>query len=247
MPSSPSSSPASDETTAPTPKSPRSVGGLSGGSQAFIYPIRSAVSVKTRTPGQSSSVGDNPQTPLSPSADERYHPELRRSSTRSSYGFPSMPPPPPSSRSDGPPVRDDVPSGESSKHSENTASSEAESSVSSSAVPLNGPDTNATDVFDSEERDELEQRTQMRFKHVQTDEGHMVLTGRDGVLLRCEDEVSVCARVRFRLRPRCHRALTKDPSPLSAANTHPGSRPILWLHGGAKRRGRRLTRRSSSV
>ncbi|KAK0541087.1 hypothetical protein OC842_000176 [Tilletia horrida] len=33
-----------------------------------------------------------------------------------------------------------------------------------------------------------EGQTTMRFTHVQTEEGHMVLTGRDGKLLKCEDE-----------------------------------------------------------
>ena len=34
----------------------------------------------------------------------------------------------------------------------------------------------------------MEGYTQARFTHVATPEGHMVLTGRDGVLMRCEDE-----------------------------------------------------------
>lgn len=56
--------------------------------------------------------------------------------------------------------------------------------------PLNGPDTSATEPMDTAEKEKIESMTQTRFKHVETEEGHMVLTGRDGVLLRCEDEVS---------------------------------------------------------
>lgn len=40
------------------------------------------------------------------------------------------------------------------------------------------------------ERNRLEAMTTTRFSHVQTADGHMVVTGRDGQLARCEDEVS---------------------------------------------------------
>lgn len=53
---------------------------------------------------------------------------------------------------------------------------------------LNGQDTQDTDPLDHEGREHIEAMTQTRFKHVETEDGHMVLTGRDGVLMRCEDE-----------------------------------------------------------
>jgi hypothetical protein len=57
-------------------------------------------------------------------------------------------------------------------------------------MPINGEDTKDVQPLDQNEKDRLESMTQTRFKHVATEEGHMVLTGRDGVLMRCEDEVS---------------------------------------------------------
>jgi len=38
------------------------------------------------------------------------------------------------------------------------------------------------------EKEMLETMTQPRFRHVQTEHGHMVVTGRDGEIQRCEDE-----------------------------------------------------------
>lgn len=38
------------------------------------------------------------------------------------------------------------------------------------------------------EKDMLESMTQPRFRHIETEHGHMVLTGRDGEIARCEDE-----------------------------------------------------------
>lgn len=60
--------------------------------------------------------------------------------------------------------------------------------ISDGSERLNGSDTCATDELDRQERERLEAMTQTRFKHVETEEGHMILTGRDGVLMRCEDE-----------------------------------------------------------
>ncbi|KAK0547372.1 hypothetical protein OC845_004119 [Tilletia horrida] len=42
--------------------------------------------------------------------------------------------------------------------------------------------------FTNSEDTTWEGQTTMRFTHVQTEEGHMVLTGRDGKLMKCEDE-----------------------------------------------------------
>ncbi|CAD6913701.1 unnamed protein product [Tilletia controversa] len=57
-------------------------------------------------------------------------------------------------------------------------------------APLAQPDSppsSATGFSNPGDR-EWEGQTTMRFTHVETEEGHMVLTGRDGELMRCEDE-----------------------------------------------------------
>lgn len=59
---------------------------------------------------------------------------------------------------------------------------------STTQLPINGDDRPTTEPLDQSERAHLEAMTQTRFKHVATEEGHMILTGRDGELLRCEDE-----------------------------------------------------------
>lgn len=38
------------------------------------------------------------------------------------------------------------------------------------------------------DKDVMERMTQPRFRHVETEEGHMIVTGRDGEIARCEDE-----------------------------------------------------------
>lgn len=38
------------------------------------------------------------------------------------------------------------------------------------------------------EKEMMETMTQPRFRHVETEQGHMILTGRDGEITRCEDE-----------------------------------------------------------
>lgn len=48
--------------------------------------------------------------------------------------------------------------------------------------------TTRTDAGQAAEKEMLEIMTQPRFRHVETEHGHMVLTGRDGEITRCEDE-----------------------------------------------------------
>ncbi|KAE8227122.1 hypothetical protein CF319_g372 [Tilletia indica] len=57
-------------------------------------------------------------------------------------------------------------------------------------APAAQPGTPASEGggFANEDDHSWEGQTTMRFTHVQTDEGHMILTGRDGELMKCEDE-----------------------------------------------------------
>lgn len=233
-------SPPSSPTTLKSPISPSA----SSASQPFIYPIRSAVSVKPPTDRHGSetskhsgsfegihSPSSNPSNLPSTSTDSHRRPAHFRTNTRSSLGFDS--------------------SGDSSfqtAHSASKASSEIASGAASDSTHralLNGEDTPATGVLDPAEREQLEAMTQTRFKHVETDEGHMILTGRDGELLRCEDEV------RFPGSARSLNATAYTPTILLAAgpnsaNSHSWCSPIFWLHGRRQRGARRIATRSPS-
>ncbi|CAO1630767.1 unnamed protein product [Parajaminaea phylloscopi] len=183
-----------------SPLSPQVATTPGSNSQAFIYPIRSAVSVKPqkvkRRPSEgslaSNSTAAGGGTASLPDSKAQ-RPGHHRGDTRSSYGFGG----PFSPTRDSREPRDDssndeseMPADAGSKRSEvgNLNSYEARSVPDPPRLPLNGPDTEATESFDDEEKAHIEQMTQMRFKHIETEDGHMVLTGRDGVLHRCEDE-----------------------------------------------------------
>ncbi|PWN36764.1 uncharacterized protein FA14DRAFT_140699 [Meira miltonrushii] len=123
------------------PQSPselRSPGSASGGGQTpFIYPIRSAVSVKPA--GSSGDDAPKPSVPL-----------IRSPRPRSAEG--------------------------ASKTGGSSFDGNASIDESSSASVLQA------------EKDHIESMTLPRFKHVATDQGHMVVTGREGEITRCEDE-----------------------------------------------------------
>ncbi|CAO1636867.1 unnamed protein product [Sympodiomycopsis kandeliae] len=186
--SSPDSS-ADDRSLPGTPFSNRTAlsPAASSATQPFIYPIRSAVSIKPSLARKSSShsnassqptqditspvstTGTLPHRPASGSAH-------LRTQTNSSIGFEAS---------------GDVPTDAAGPSQRAASPSESASALSSSATPrgtINGYDTRDTDMLDPAERDRIESMTQTRFKHVETEDGHMILTGRDGELLRCEDE-----------------------------------------------------------
>lgn len=160
--------------------------------QAFIYPIRSAVAVKPALNRQnsngsagSSKYGGSTAGPSSHAGGSQkgistplQRPIPSRTMTKSSRGGLRRPSSPESGKDK-----------ESSQPAEEATELSAQSD-SDMMVPLNGEDTQDVQPLDEEEKDRLESMTQTRFKHVATEEGHMVLTGRDGVLMRCEDEVS---------------------------------------------------------
>lgn len=64
----------------------------------------------------------------------------------------------------------------------------------SSSMPFRDFEPRGTEereaAAEAREQERLENMTQARFKYVETADGHMVVTGRDGELTRCEDEVS---------------------------------------------------------
>lgn len=181
------------------------------GSQAFIYPIRSAVSVKPPSDKRRASEASSswePQATGPPSPGMQHsmssdvgarpfplRPSNNRTNSRSSYGLRSFEAG--GSEIAGKPAdddEDDVDEKESqisSKHGWSSVEQQQDSeSTPKHRQPLNGEDTEATEPLTNAEKDHIEEMTQMRFKHVETEDGHMILTGRDGVLMRCEDEVS---------------------------------------------------------
>lgn len=181
------------------------------GSQAFIYPIRSAVSVKPpsdkrRASEASSSWEPQATGPLSPGMQHSMssdvgarsfplRPSNNRTNSKSSHGFRSAEGGAnelaETTADDDEVDVDEKESQISSKHGWSSIEQQRDSQATPTyRQPLNGEDTEATEPLTNAEKDEIEEMTQMRFKHVETEDGHMILTGRDGVLMRCEDEVS---------------------------------------------------------
>lgn len=84
------------------------------------------------------------------------------------------------------------------------------------------------------DKDLLERMTLPRFRHVETDQGHMVVTGREGEITRCEDEVS---RTERQIR------VLKSSLPLidtvfhCLAHPYPRCGSVIRLHDRCARRG----------
>lgn len=168
-------------------------------SQTFIYPIRSAVSLRPnqeleRRPSTVSTASSSTADVVTAILSETIAPKPSHIcvDTSSSCGYEDVKSPAHAAESvtyeDESVDNDDVFAELESKRSE--IGLRGEGSIGAPRKPLNGPDTGATEAFDAEEKETTEKMTHTSFKHVETEEGHMVLTGRDGVLLRCEDEVS---------------------------------------------------------
>lgn len=143
----------------PSEASPTSPGHLRSptNSQPFIYPMRSAVSVKRPDSGRSQQPSISPAFPQS---GARSSSPTASSSTEEGPESPTVE------------LRNrledfDLTSGQSSADSESSETNSVED-------PMQG----------------IERATTARFEHVETKDGHMILTGRAGKLTRCEDEVS---------------------------------------------------------
>ncbi|EPQ27766.1 uncharacterized protein PFL1_04512 [Pseudozyma flocculosa PF-1] len=131
--------------SATNPRSP-------GVNQPFIYPIRSAVSVKPPS---------EPHTPGTRRSTERVGSASGTDGSHGSGTFFDL------------------------RNRPEDVDRKADHDLGQFRVPdSEGTGTNGTRDL----RDKLEAMTTRRFEHVETPEGHMILTGREGELARCEDE-----------------------------------------------------------
>ncbi|UZJ54933.1 hypothetical protein CBS101457_004253 [Exobasidium rhododendri] len=215
------SSPQSKETKSPA------VANVSGSQGAFIYPIRSAVSVKPTHRDLSSDTASSTSR-RSVNMDEEYTVrggselafELRTSNSEnkskntvekgdldSEDSLTSTPTPQREVGWDDTPIEDSgsSPSWEGDEEVDVLKAEDSHHSVEDSRKMKEGSEPSDQDEADtvdrrrlstqfseakakSREKDMLEKMTQPRFRHVETEHGHMVVTGRDGDIQRCEDE-----------------------------------------------------------
>ncbi|CEH19422.1 phytochrome-like protein [Ceraceosorus bombacis] len=221
------SSVASDKNAAgesPAPLSPRYVGPSSSSTQesgGFIYPIRSAVSVR---PPAASAQGSQAMSPQSsregghthshsiesltsgkrPASSHSRGASLTRALSKSSVGSAAAPPTP-SSKGDPEAsasyARVDAAADSSVGEYLDLDSVDEEASEAQEArhsdvgyAELDPLDEDARKLARREalaeaaEKDRLESMTQTRFTHIATPDGHMIVTGRQKELTRCEEE-----------------------------------------------------------
>lgn len=158
--------------------SPGSPGGTSS-SQAFIYPIRAAVSVRAPPSEDGSSRSSKTGTTLGNSsrAGNQDVVELRNTDLTRTYSL-----------------------GSSSSFAGDDSGSEVGSTGTTGTGDIQMVADKRAEVLsrlrsegmDPEEAHDHRKKTLMttRFKHIETPEGHMVVTGQEGLVTRCEDEVS---------------------------------------------------------
>jgi hypothetical protein len=201
------------------PRSPGSVGATNP--SAFIYPMRSAVSVKPMVRNPSSDSGSNATRRSATSSVSGSNDKTRTINQRTSFDL-RMPSDSrvkkmsPSGANLEEITRsniqeeedDDEEMGESASQSWTEEEEEAETQSKSSHRSIEesrrmkegGQESNrdreeskrlASKVGSSSkvtEAQSLETMTQPRFRHIQTQQGHMVVTGRDGEIQTCEEE-----------------------------------------------------------
>lgn len=133
-------------------------------SQPFIYPMRSAVSIKPLKNDLSTS--HPPDAPIS-AAKSASRPASAEGPKSSPTKFPTFKPPP------------SAPHASHQAHHPEEVHNATDPATADITVPVNKDESLC---------DHPEHLTTTRFEHVKTDEGHMILTGRGGKLARCEDE-----------------------------------------------------------
>lgn len=240
-----------------SPTSPRSPNAVSSsGSAGFIYPIKSAVSVKP-TAGDASLASPRGQTATASSSDKRHSQssnEEQDAAAASAAAMRRVSSDPSQPGAGGSPWEPEEESSgyfgkvhpRSSSHASGSDSQESGRPRSSASAgegpgtPGSGrPGLRSSDTVSSSsewetrsalaskekaalerDRERLEQMTQTRFRHVETPDGHMVVTGRDNELTRCEDEVSTRTLWTLRygvLMAPCSRFTSRAPSKALAA------------------------------